>query len=57
MMIILNIILGYVFSIAITCFINAANSTRIPNNAWDLIKLTFMPYVLINLKSIRHDNI
>ena len=50
--IIFYIVLGYLANIVISGIINIFNTTRIPNNGWDFIKLTFLPYVLFHLKDI-----
>lgn len=46
----------YLASMAIAAFINMLNTTRIPRSWWDVIKLTFLPYVLWNLKKIKGGN-
>ena len=52
-MTILFILFIYLISMALTCFINAANSTRCSVDVQDFFLLTCMPYVLFNLKKIR----
>lgn len=42
----LIVLMMYMISVAISCFINSNNSTRIPRGVGDLVKLTFLPYVV-----------
>ena len=53
--IILYILMFYLYSIGLTCMIHVLNNTREFNGFWDICKLTFLPYVLFNLKKIRED--
>lgn len=41
-----TILIIYFTFVSITGFMNAINATRIPNSMWDMIKLTFFPYVV-----------
>lgn len=43
----------YLLNIVICAFINSHNSTRLPRDLVDFLKLTFLPYVLFNLEKIK----
>ena len=47
----------YIAQGGIACIINYINGTRSTNGFWDFLKLIFLPYVLLNLKSIKDKNI
>jgi len=39
----------------IASIINYINGTRSTKGFWDFLRLIFLPYVLLNIKSIRED--
>ena len=43
----------YFLNVCLASYINEINGTRSPENVLDLIKLTFLPYLLFNLKKVR----
>ena len=47
------ILIGWIINAWISTGINTMNSTRRPRNFGDFMKLTFTPYILLNLKNIR----
>jgi len=49
------ILLLYLAQALICAFINAINVTRIPINFKDLVKLTFLPWLLRNIKKVKYD--
>ncbi len=51
--IILLVVLIYLFQAMLACFFNARNLTRWAKDYKDMIKLTFLPYVLIFRNRIR----
>lgn len=52
---IINIIIVYLVQAVIACTINMYNNTRKPKGIIDLIALTSLIYVLINLKKIKNE--
>ncbi len=53
-MTILLIALFYLLQMSASCIFNIYNETRGPQSAFDFIKLTFLPYVLIKRDEIRN---
>ncbi len=51
--IILYVMVLYLFQVWICAIINLINGTRFPISVFDFIKLTFLPYVIINLNKIK----
>jgi hypothetical protein len=47
------IIIVYIAQVLISSIINLISDTRIPINLLDFLKLTWLPYVLLNLKEIK----
>ena len=47
------ILMGYLVQAFVCAIINAINATRIPTSGWDLIKLTFLPWLLLHLDDVR----
>lgn len=48
-------IILYVIQVIISVSINVFNNTRQPRCFCDFLKLTFLPYVIVNLKKIQED--
>lgn len=49
----LDFLIIYLAQVILCCIINGTNNVRIPESIWEIIKFTFLPYVLINLTKIK----
>lgn len=48
------VLLVWVLNMAICAAINVFNETRIPRSLFDLLKLTFLPYLLGHLEDVKN---
>ena len=55
MIILAKIVMIYGVQALICAIINAINANRIPRNFFDLLKLTFLPWLLLHLKEAKND--
>jgi hypothetical protein len=50
-----KIVIIYVVQALICAMINVVNANRIPRNFFDLLKLTFLPWLLLHLKEAKNN--
>ena len=50
---IIILFLVYLFQMGIAALVNMFNLTRVPTSFYDFIKLTFLLYVILNIKKIK----
>lgn len=53
MILFMTILLVYLVQMLICATTHAIRGTRVPTSDWDLIKLTFLPYVIWNFKNLK----
>jgi len=55
MIILGKIVMIYLVQAIVCAIINAVNANRIPRNFFDLLKLTFLPWLLLHLKEAKNN--
>lgn len=54
LLIIMIVLMVYLANMLICAIINVVNYTRTPNSFKDFCKLTFLPWLILNLKKVRN---